>query len=84
MELRLRTEAGNTSLAVRGYFHEPRLRPTQTVLAKVHVKDVSSGDKATIRELQNLEIDEASDRLVRCAADYWGLDRGGRRISGSP
>lgn len=81
-ELRLACESGVAEIVVRGYFHEPGRRPRDTVLAKVHVKDVSSNDQATIRELQNIEIDEASARISRCGTDDWGIDREGRRLRG--
>lgn len=77
-ELRLCHQSGPNSLEVRGYFHEPGARPRQTVLAKLHVKDVSSRDSVTIKRLQDSEIDEAGARLDRCAGDDWGLDRSRR------
>lgn len=75
-ELRMCHDAGSgPRLHVRGYFHEPPSRPLQTVLAKMHVKDVSSGDDVVVKGAQDAQIDEASARLQRCAADKWGLDR---------
>lgn len=80
-ELRLTFgENPDNDLLVRGYFHEPSECPLQTVLAKLHVKDVTSNDSATIADLQDAQIDEAGDRVRDCAGDDWGLGHSHRLV----
>lgn len=57
----------------RGYFHEPSTPSDLAVVAKVHLKEVVSGDEATTRQLQNTQIDEASARIAFGRPDMWGL-----------
>lgn len=70
-ELRWRWDG--TRIAARGYFHEPTVLFFETILAKVHTKDVSSGHKSTIAKLQNEAMDEAGKRVIDGRDTKWGV-----------
>lgn len=58
---------------VRGYFHEPAVPSHQTVLAKVHVKEIVPGDQVATNRRQNAEIDVAGHRVTFGRAHGWAL-----------
>lgn len=73
-ELRWTWEHARPDSMWRGYFHEPGVRPTQTVLALIHHKDVSTGHSEQIREAQNARMKQAADRVTAGRSSSWGLD----------
>ena len=77
-ELRWRWSA---SALVRGYFHEPTTPSDLAVVAKVHIKEVVSGDERTTRRLQNMQIDQASTRIIFGRPHRWGLSTSAPLVS---
>lgn len=70
-ELRWKWDDGNQ---IRGYFHEPSLEPDSTVLARVHRKELVTGDAAKTKQLQDAHINAAGGRIRREQHHRWGLD----------
>jgi len=73
----LRWEWALSHVLVRCYFHEPPSHPSETVVAKAHVKDVSPAASAQINNLQDQHIDEAGRRVVAGTGWAWGLQASG-------
>lgn len=70
----LRWQWSGQEMLMRSYFHEPTMPSHQTVVAKVHLKDIVLGDDEATRQLQNQQIDVASRRISFGRPHRWGLD----------
>lgn len=61
---------------LRQYHAEPTTEPALLLVLKVHLKDLTSADSATISASQNAEIAEARSRYFRGRGDRWGIPHG--------